>query len=268
LKAVQSAGELMSKALLHIVAVVAVLVNVSASAQENAQRENVRALATIKGVRPGLLAVVNDEGDQWLVKVDARPQDIKFVASAKQEWLRPGMIVRFKNTFDRKGKPLASVQQLEVISIRSDTKLGLIPESKFGGPAKALFSNQEPEPKKQTPAKTAVFTVAGKLQAIKDGKIVVVAGQRAVRSELAENAKISVDLANYSLAGEGDSVEITGWYYEGQENRVYARQLTISSKRQLGDEDESKKKLKKKRVPKPKKEKSEVEKRLENLFSK
>lgn len=256
----------MSKALLHVVVAV-VLMNALVFAQEkNGERENVRTKGTIKGVRPGLLAVVSDEGDQILVKVEARPQDISFVAKAKPEWLQPGMLVRFKNTFDRKGKPLGAVQQLEVISVRNDTKLGLIPESKFSGAAKGLFSNAEPETKKQAPAKTAAFTVAGKLRTIKGGKMVVMAGRTAVQSNLADDAKISVDLADYSLASQGDKVQINGWRYASQKNRVVARQLSISSERKLGDEVESKKKTKKSARPK-KKEKSDVEKQLEDLFS-
>jgi hypothetical protein len=227
--------------------------------QGERQRENVRAKGKLKGVRPGLLAVETSEGEQWLVKVDARPQNISFVASADPNWLRPGMLVKFKNTFDAKGKPQATVRQLEVISPRTDTKLGLIAGSSLG--SANVFSDEEPKKKKKAP-KTKSFTVAGTLRGLKNRKLVVAAGRTLVKSELDEKAKISVDVADYSLGREGDSIELSGWYYLGRKDRVYATRISISSSRMLGEEVPTKGTKKKEK----KSSKSDVEKSLEDLF--
>jgi hypothetical protein len=232
--------------------------------QEDLPRETVMAKGVVKGVRPGVLAIVTEQGEQWLVKVPDRPQDVSFVASANRSWLRPGMLVKFQNSFDAKGKPVALVRQLEVISLRADTQLGLIPDSKFGGGATGLFSDEEPT-KKQSAPETMSFTVAGTLRGFKDGHILVAAGGTPVQSQLDEKASISVDVSDYSLAREGDSVQVNGWYYLGQRDRVFSNRLTISSTQKLGMEEGADKKPAAKKEPP---EKDDVEKALEDLFSK
>ncbi|MBI2478806.1 MAG: hypothetical protein HYV60_09275 [Planctomycetia bacterium] len=233
--------------------------------QEDLPRENVMAKGVVKGVRPGVLAIVTEQGEQWLVKVPDRPQDVSFVASANRSWLRPGMLVKFKNTFDAKGRPVALVRQLEVISLRTDTQLGLIPDSNLGGAATGLFSSDEPV-KKQAAPETKSFTVTGTLRGYKDGNILVAAGSTSVQSQLDEKASISVDVSDYTLARDGDSVQLNGWYFLGQRDRVFSNRLTISSTQKLGMEEgaDNKKGSAKKEPPK----KDDVEKSLEDLFSK
>ena len=88
-----------------------------------------------------------------------------------------------------------------------------------------------------------------------------------VQCPLARNAKVSVDVSDYSLARDGDTVELNGWYYLGRKNRVFARTVSISSSHKLSMEVDSKKKSKKKSKADDKEEKTDVEKKLEDLFS-
>lgn len=240
-----------------------VLVAGIGSSQEGLPRETITAKGVVKGVRPGVLAVVTEQGEQMLVKVPDRPQDVSFVASANPSWLRPGMLVKFRNTFDAKGRPVATVRQLEVISLRAETQIGLIPDSNLAGGATGLFSSEEPTKKTSAP-ETMSFTVAGTLRGYKDGNILVAAGSTPVQSQLDEKASISVDVSDYSLAREGDTVQVTGWYYLGQRDRVFSNRLSISSTQKLGLEEGTEKKAPaKKEAPKP----DDVEKALEDLFS-
>jgi hypothetical protein len=147
--------------------------------------------------------------------------------------------------------------------LRADTQLGLIPDGQLGGGATALFSSDEPA-KKQSAPETMSFTVAGTLRGIKDGNILVVAGGAPVQSQLDEKATISVDVSDYSLAREGDSVQVNGWYYLGQRDRVFGNRISISSKQKLGMEEGADKKASNKKEP-PKGD--DVEKALEDLFS-
>ncbi len=246
-----------------LLATITILGTTCVHAQQNRERENVMGQGTVKGVRPGFVAVTSEQGQQWVVKVPDRPQSISFVASAHRNWLRPNMLVKFKNTFDAKGKPVALVRQLEVITLRPDTKLGLIPDSRLAAGGGGLFSNDEPSKRPSAP-ETMSFTVAGKLRALKDDKILVAAGTSAVQSQLDENATISVDISDYSLAREGDTVRFQGWYYLGFPDRVIATQLSISSKEKLGAEQTKGKKPESKDAPDTK---DDVEKSLEDLFS-
>lgn len=246
-----------------LMAAMAIFAATYAHAQGGGERENVSGQGTIKGIRPGFLAVSSDQGQQWVVKVPDRPQDISFVASAHLSWLRPNMLVRFKNSFDAKGRPVALVRQLEVITLRPDLQLGLIPDSKLGGGGAGLFSNDEPVKRPSAP-ETMSFTVAGKLRALKDGKMLVAAGNSAVQSQLDEKATISVDVADYSLAREGDTVRFRGWYYLGFPERVVSSEMTITAKEKLGTEVATGKKPSEKDAAAPK---DDVEKTLEDLFS-
>ena len=64
-----------------ITVVLTLLATSIAWGQEGRPREMVTAKGVVKGVRPGMLAIVTEKGDQWLVKTPERPQSISFVAS-------------------------------------------------------------------------------------------------------------------------------------------------------------------------------------------
>ena len=67
---------------------------------------------TIKGVAPGVLQIATGEGDMWLLKVEAKPQDVTFSGTAEKSFLRTGMFVEFRAQISKKGvvaEPVASL---------------------------------------------------------------------------------------------------------------------------------------------------------------
>ena len=59
-------------------------------------------------------------------------------------------------------------------------------------------------------------------------------GSDTIQAELADDAKIGIDISDYRFARPGDSVQVEGWYYKGRPAQVYANQLTIVAATPLG----------------------------------
>jgi len=208
-------------------------------AQANRERKAVRAKGALKAVAGGAIQVVNEDGEQWVVKVDPRSKYNVFQGSADVRFLRPGMLVEFRNTFDKKGKAQSEVRALKVFSLREDTRLGVIPVP--SGTAGGLFSSSvEDENKKKKTAKSAArpFIVSGPIRAIKDNKMTVAVGGALVHVELADKVQIAFNFADFRYARQGDTVEVFGWANPEQSDLVIASRLTITAAKPLGREDE------------------------------
>jgi len=214
-------------------------------AQANRERTTVQAKGELKAVANGAIQVVGEDGEQWVVKVDPRSQYNVFQGSAELRFLRPGMFVEFRNSFDRKGKPQEEVRELKVFSPRQDSRLGLIPVT-GGLNSGGLFSDtgdEDKKKKKTPPPEILPLMVSGPIRAIKDNKISVVAGGTQLTVELADKVQIAFNLADFSMVSVGDTVEVNGWAYPEQPNLVMASRLTVTAAKPLGlVEDKSKKK--------------------------
>jgi hypothetical protein len=221
-------------------------------AQADGERKMVTAKGALKAVARGgaAIQVVNEEGEQWIVKVDPKSKYNVFQGSADVKFLKPGMLVEFRSSFDKKGKATSEVRTLKVFSRREDTRLGVKPVS-GGVAADGLFSSstQEENTKKKTkPPVTRPYIVAGHIQRIKNKTMIVVAGNVPVRVELADKVQIAFNFSDFRYARQGDTVEVSGWAYPDQANLVVASRLTITAAKPLGLEDEKPKK-KKTRLP-------------------
>lgn len=213
-------------------------------AQANDQRMTVQTKGALKAVAAGAIQVVSADGEKWVIKVDPRSKYNVFQGSADVSFLRPGMLVEFRNSFDKKGKPQGDVSSLKVFSPRDDSRLGLTPVSS-GVSAGGLFSDSdEDEKKKKKPAQPEAlpYIVAGPIRAIKDNKMSVAVGGALVKVDLADKVQIAFNLADFSLVREGDSVEASGWTYPDQPNLIVANRLTITASKPLGAEDDKSKK--------------------------
>lgn len=217
-------------------------------AQADGERKMVKAKGALIAVARGgtAIQVVNEEGEQWIVRVDPKSKYNVFQGSADVKFLRPGMLVEFRSSFDRKGKAKSEISTLKVFSQREDTRLGVKPVS-GGVAADGLFSSstQEENTKKKTkPPATRPFIVVGRIQRIKDKSLNVVAGNVPVRVELADKVQIAFTFSDFRYARKGDTVEVSGWAYPDKANLVMASRLTITAAKPLGLEDEKPKKKK------------------------
>jgi hypothetical protein len=180
------------------------------------KREQMRVDGTLQGMQGNLLQLVTEGGDQWVVKVEAQPENITYQASAQPDWLQPGMYVQFHATFDQRGRATAPVSQLTVFTPNADTPLGAFPESGLNTGTNELFADTKPtqETKPKKPPEVVPLNVAGRLTGLERGKIRVAASNVTLEADLADDATIAVELNNYSLARMGDKISVNGWYVQ------------------------------------------------------
>lgn len=208
-------------------------------------REPVRAAGTIKEAGGGLLHVVGAGGSQWLVKVEAQPQNISFMGTADDSWLQPGMLVRFSGLMDRRLRMTEPLSAVSVISMRQGYVFGVTQEglATGGNDAPKLFEDAKPEkpaPVKKQPGSAnepMPVLIIGRIVQAKNGKLTLDVGTgKQMKVELAEKARISVDVADLSWARAGDKIELDGWAYPQQKQNVFAQNVTITASNPLSSE--------------------------------
>ena len=202
-------------------------------------RENVELSGILKQIGPGVLQIATDAGDQWLVRLEGRPQEMKLAFSGKADpaFLRSGMLVQFAGTVNKKGQLQEKLDSLIITSLREGVEVGVFPEA-TGGNAGGLFSDSKPEEKPKKPAKTDAVPcrVTGYITKIsRAGELTVNCRNAAVTASLGEEAKVSVDLTDLRLAQAGDKVELRGWYIKNQKGQAWSRDVNISAANVLGE---------------------------------
>lgn len=205
------------------------------------QREPARGGGTIRGPAMGGMEVVGAQGERFIVQLEPRAQQIEYSAAAETSWLHSGLLVRFTNVIDKRGRLTEPVAQLDVITLREGYQLGVQSDSGFNAAKESdgLFEEAKPEKpaKKQPPAEMSPVTVIGRLTEFKNGKFqVAIPGGRPLKGELAENAKVSVDYGNLSLVRPGDKIDFQGWSPAGMKQIVFANQVTVTAAKPLAGE--------------------------------
>ena len=202
------------------------------------KREPLNATGTIKGIRPGLLHVLTEENDQWLIQVRARPQDIAFTGPADSSFLKPGMLVRFVGKFNKRGECVEPIGSLTVFTIREGHGLSIKPDSEPGlAGTKEFFSDAKSVEKPAKRKEEAVsYRVAGTLTKLsRNGEMTIAAPGATVKADLADDAKVSVDLNNLTYVREGDQIELRGEYLPAQKGQAIASWISVTAKEPLSD---------------------------------
>src|SRR5437868_5229682 len=88
--------------------------------QPQAPRTNFDCTGTVKAVDAGMFQLAADDGEQWLVKVEAQPKDIAYNASADASILQPGMFVRISSKLNRRGQTDEKISDWTVFTPRAD----------------------------------------------------------------------------------------------------------------------------------------------------
>ena len=120
--------------------------------------------------------------------------------------------------------------------------LGVAESSPAGGddaPKKKKTRVKKPDIK----IEEITFDVVAKLGRFRKGKATLNAGGRLLKVEIADDAKVLVDVADISLARPGDSVKLDAWYLPKQPGRAVAQKVTISSGKPFAWESKKKKPL-------------------------
>ncbi|RCS40462.1 hypothetical protein DTL42_24105 [Bremerella cremea] len=175
-----------------------------APAQNKPERKEISGkLSDAKGK---YIKLTPDQGGQdWVILVESKPNEITIRGEAEKGWVRQGMLVTFDATVDKKGIGQEAVQEVSVFAPGPSIVMGVTE-------AGALPTQGEDSGSKST-EETAKVTVVGRLTSIaRDGRWNVAAGRTKVLVEVAEDAKVKVELHEPSLIQIGDKVSGTVWY--------------------------------------------------------
>jgi len=192
--------------------------------RERMKLEPFAATGTIAGVGRGQIQIVTVTQQKWLVAVS--PQALVHVTgTAEPDFLRPGMFIRFTAALDKKGKGQEPVSELTIFTPSAEMGIGVWPEGMAVGDVGAEQPAQPPNPfggafgvgTPAAPPDTGRYMVAGRFVKERNGKLLVHFGRGTAEIELAENPAIKVDVADYTVAKQGDSISVTkGQMYPNQ----------------------------------------------------
>ncbi|MCA9265315.1 MAG: hypothetical protein KDA60_15750 [Planctomycetales bacterium] len=177
-----------------------------------AQRRNngtyLKGKGELMDFRPGFLQVKDKEENVWILKVEAKPEDIVVEGTAEASWLQPGMFVRFTAQLSKKGQAEAPIEKLTVYTPRPDYVTGVIEEPNEGAPF--VFGEEPAAEKKKTPNASS-YLVAGQLVRVNGNEILVNANGPRVTATIAAEPEIDVELlGDYSMVRKGDTVSFKG----------------------------------------------------------
>jgi hypothetical protein len=175
--------------------------------------------ASLLGIRAPFLQL-DVSGTEWIVKVEATPENISYIATASKDWLRPGMLLRYTGA-NEKGDHKEPLKELTVFSLRPGYGLGIMDEG------------------------DGTFFVAGVLRSVKKDRFFVNAAGRKTRIQLAEDVTIHVDLNTLEFAQPGDQVKVEGWYF--QEGKAVGDKVSVTASERLEAQGRKRRKSRRRR---------------------
>jgi hypothetical protein len=209
---------------------------------QNLERKPLNVAGTLKGVAPGVIQVEASEKEVWLLKVEAKPEDVSFTGSAEKSFLQPGMFLEFRSPVNKRGMVLEPIASLTVFTPSEARAPGVQADGDLGGGGGALFNEGKEEKKGEAKEKKApkgkgddtVYLVRGAISKIgRAGDVTVSAAGAQVKFNLAEDCKISVEVNELSYVALGDKVTVQGWYIEDQPGQGAASKIEVSAAKPL-----------------------------------
>lgn len=207
--------------------------------QQNIQWENTDLSGNIKGMQGSLVQVGASDGANWLVQVDARPQDVVFQGSADPAFVKPGMLVEFKAKVNKRGQASEPVQALTIFTVREGRGVGV--QTDGGAAGGELFSSKPEEADKKGPKgkeDDTVYHIAGQITKVgRLGDMTINCAGTTIKADLAKDAKVAVDVNHLQFAQVGDKVDLRARYPMGQKaaGQGLATQITVTGMKTLGE---------------------------------
>jgi len=220
----------------------------SPAGRQQAALQPMEISGTIRVVARSGIAVTNSNNQTWRVaivpatKVQAGTK-VQVTGTTTADSLRSGLIVEFTAEIDSRGAIQGKVDALTVTSLTREKQMGVFPsgaDSGFGG----NVIDDSPKPAKRpgpTTAKSGHATgkaaahaqtggscrIVGQLVVGHGGSLSVKAGRGSFSFGLADQAKISVDVADLSLARPGLEVSVKGFVSPRQPGIIQAAEVKV-----------------------------------------
>ncbi len=211
----------------------------------------IRAVIPGRMKMPGRIQILTDSTQNWLVLVDPKTI-VRVVGTAEPDFLRAGMFIRFTAEVDNRGMAKEKLKQLTIFTPSQQNFPGIWLEGQgpaddkpaegerrfgtgIGGVPPVGHANASPNGRAAGKAPTSgVYSIAGQITRSRKDRLTVNAGRAAVRVQLAEDPKIDVDFADYSVAKPGDRISVTkGKMFAGRIGLAQAQELTIKLSKPL-----------------------------------
>jgi hypothetical protein len=211
--------------------------------QQQASLQPVEFQGTIQGVAKNAIKVA---AENRLLTVTILPiTKVHVTGTTTVAALRHGTIVDFVAQIDSHGAIQGKVDALTVTSISQERQLGIYPagEAKqdnvvdgFAGKSdkdsgesgkhvkRSSHTAKKPAPRTQS---AGSYRVIGQLMAGRNGVMSVRAGRGTLAFELSGQAKIDVDMADFSAVSRGNEVSVKGAVVPGQPPTIRASEVHI-----------------------------------------
>jgi hypothetical protein len=208
--------------------------------QPNIQWENTELSGAIKGMQGSLIQVAAGGGENWVVQVDARPQDVVFQGTADPAFVKAGMLVEFKAKVNKRGQAAEPVTQLTIFTVREGRGVGVQADGAAAKGEGDLFTSKPEEEKKPAPKgkpEDPVYQVAGQITKLSRGEMTINCAGTTIKADLDKEAKIQVDVNHLQWAQIGDKIDLRARYPMGQKaaGQGLATQLTVVGSTLLGE---------------------------------
>ena len=209
------------------------------------------AEGTVQAVMPRGIQMLTDSTQNWMVIIDPKTV-IHVTGTAEADFLRAGIFIRFTAEVDKRGSAKEKLEQLTIFTPSQQNFPGIWPEGQgpaddkpaegqrrfgtgIGGVPPVGRANAAPNGRAAGKAPTSgVYSIAGRITRCRKDRLTVNAGRAAVRVQLAEDPKIDVDFADYSVAKPGDRISVTkGKMFAGRIGLAQAQELTIKLSKPL-----------------------------------
>ena len=189
-----------------------------------------KVTGTFEGVQGPYMQVKNATGHPYIIALQANVSKVGIVGTARPDFLKPGMLVSFTADIDKKGAVAEPISELAIVAPSETNTPGLFPEDR---------ENKD----------STRFFVRGTVRTVKEGKLTVSAGGKQVAGELPDDATITLESNDLSLAQQGDEVSVEGRLvseYKSEGNnvipgKVFGEKIDIKLSEPL-DKDSFKKK--------------------------
>ena len=142
---------------------------------------------------------------------------VRLTGSATSDFIKAGFAVEFTAEVDKKHTVAEKVTTLTVVTLTSAHPAALLPggtdavgpigANTLGPVAGEKIEKHKPAGPIQLPA---TIVVRGQVKSYKGDRLVVNIGKGIVKADLADNAHIAVDIADFSQARKGDTATVQG----------------------------------------------------------
>lgn len=144
---------------------------------------------------------------EMYVRLDNKTRSL-VTGEVEPSFLSPGTFVRFPAEVTKRGRITGEVREMTVFS-------------PLDGYSAGVFADGAADPK----AASARYLISGQIESVKNGQMIVRAGEQSFKFKLAEDAELKIEVSDLSIVRPDDEISITG---SGErKDQIQAREIAI-----------------------------------------